>query len=433
MSVNGEDLLEEISGYLHGYLKAGKVKINSFLAKMNLNISNLEQLLIIRFLLKDETIQFVRELPNLLKRFKTTTTMKSDVYIGEVRGQIDWGETTKERLARNYLDKTIFSTTESVRSYNTPENLVLKQLLQILYSSLFKDEFIKGFEKAKWFLEWQAIKGNVSEALKTNIYLKRVDVGHVSDRLLQKTLTHRNRLYRDAANLLLAYRRLINGQYIKEDIEILLRETFISPENVDVLFELYWIVQIIKQNAEESKLYLMDGSNNLVASWETDIRIYKIYHNSTGSEAIYFNVAASQIAESSHPYLVQKYRSFTHLKDLASSIFGKSKKNYIWEGRPDFLIEIQEKETGRLDKLIIGEVKNTSNIDYAVKGMEELLDYIHLVKNNQEKYLVDSCTSVQGILCLGDVPFSDDVEVDWFRVVKRVRGYRGSANYTFNL
>lgn len=67
MSVKEEELLEEISGFLHGYLKAGKVKINSFLSKVNLNISNLEQLLTIRFLLKEKTIVFVKGAASTIK------------------------------------------------------------------------------------------------------------------------------------------------------------------------------------------------------------------------------------------------------------------------------------------------------------------------------------------------------------------------------
>ncbi len=41
MSRKEEEMLEEISGFLHGYLKAGNVRINSFLSKTNVNISNL--------------------------------------------------------------------------------------------------------------------------------------------------------------------------------------------------------------------------------------------------------------------------------------------------------------------------------------------------------------------------------------------------------
>src|SRR5690625_2542806 len=125
MKMSEEVLLEEISGYLHGYLKSGYLRINSFLSKINVNIANLEQLLVLRFLLRTETKDFVRDLPLLLKRFKTATNMKTETFMGEMRGQIDWDQTTKERMVRNYKDRTIFSTNENIRAYNIPENQIL--------------------------------------------------------------------------------------------------------------------------------------------------------------------------------------------------------------------------------------------------------------------------------------------------------------------
>lgn len=123
----------------------------------------------------------------------------------------------------------------------------------------------------------------------------------------------------------------MSGNYSEEDINTLLRETFIALYNVDVLFELYWIVQLIKQNTDESKLHLMDGSQNMVASWETESYVYRLYHDSTGSNAVHFGVGASEIAESDNrdPYLHQKYQSFTESNNLAQEFFGRAPSNSI--------------------------------------------------------------------------------------------------------
>ncbi|CQR46580.1 hypothetical protein BN1058_00849 [Paraliobacillus sp. PM-2] len=419
MSVKTEEVLDEISGYLHGYLKSGTVKMQSFFSKMNVNISNIEQLLTIRFLLKEETMEFARILPKLLKRIKTTTIAKNEMHIGEVRGQIDWGKTTKERLARNHKDNTIFSINESVRSYNITENQVLKELLGVLYSILYEDPYTKGFEKAAWFAEWQQLKQNIGHAYKRNIYIQRVDQVSVSDRVIQKTLNHRNKLYRDAAKLLVSYRMLIKGNYSVEDIKKLLQETFIAPENEDVLFELYWIVQIIKQNTNNSKLYLMDSTQNMVASWEKESYLYKLYHDSTGSNDVSFSVSASEVSESNNPYLKRKYQSFTVANNLVKDFFDRSQANLFWRGRPDFLLEVREKETNKLVKMIIGEVKNTSDLKYAITGLEELLDYIYLVKDRKADYLLDGPITVQGILCLDDVKFNQVNESELVRVLSR--------------
>jgi hypothetical protein len=259
-------------------------------------------------------------------------------------------------------------------------------------------------------------------ALKKNIYLQRVEDYKVSDRMIQKTLNHRNRLYRTAAKLLLSYRRLMNGDYSENDLKILFRETFIVPEKVDVLFELYWVVQMIKQNTENSQLHLLDGTQNMVATWESSSHVFKIFHDSTGSAGIHFLVSSNEIANSNNSYLIQKFRSFTFSRELAVSIFGKRKENYLWQGRPDIIVEVFQKKTNELVKLIIGEVKNTNKIEYAITGMEELLDYIHMVKNNKGEYLLDSPTIVNGILCVGDVPYNHDVSSELVKVVKRGRG-----------
>jgi hypothetical protein len=424
MSVKEEEMLEEISGFIHGYLKAGKVRINSFFSKINVNISNLEQLLTIRFLLKEDTKDFVKNLPMLLKRIKTTTVAQNETNIGEVRGQIDWGQTTKERLARNHKDRTIFSINESIRSYSTPENIVLKQLLSVFYKILFQDSYIKGFEKAVWFSEWQQLKVNIEQAFKNNIYLQRVNQMHVTDRVIQKTLNNRNRLYQEAAKLLMSYRKIINGQFNKEDIKSLLRETFIAPENIDVLFELYWIVQIIKQNTNKSQLYLMDGHQNKVATWEDDSYTYHLYHDSTGSNSVTFTIPSSEIVNSTHPYLQQKYKSLVTTKKLAHDLFARNLTSHLWRGRPDFLIEVYEKSTNKLIELTIGEVKNTSRVDYAITGLEELLDYVYLVKGRKGNYLLDSEVSVKGILCVDEVELNNKDEFGLVRVAVRKRSNR---------
>ncbi|SES04605.1 hypothetical protein SAMN04487944_11622 [Gracilibacillus ureilyticus] len=407
MSEKEEEILEEISGFLHGYLKSGNVRINSFLSKTNVNISNLQQLLTIRFLLLKETKTFVQRLPFLLKHFKTTTATCTETNIGEVRGEIDWAETTKHRLARNHKDRTIFSTNESVRSYDTPENLVLKELLGILYRLLFQDSYLKGFEKAAWFTEWQELKSNIEYACKHNIYLQRVHSAHVSDRTVQKTQNHRNRLYREAAQLLVSYRKIIKGQYNEEDLKILLRETFIAPENQDVLFELYWIIQIIKQNTEKSQLHLMDGGQNKVATWEDDSHIHHLYHDSSGSDSVIFHIPTSDIEGSGHAYLKQKVQSLDATKDLAQRIFGRNVTSHLWRGRPDFLIESYDQITNKLTKLTIGEVKNTSRVEYATTGLEELVEYLYLVKDRKGRYLLNSDVTVQGMLCLDQVEFDN--------------------------
>lgn len=420
MSVKEDELLEEVAGFLHGYLKAGKVTIHSFFSKINMNITNLKQLLTVRFLLKEETKDFIRKLPHLLQRFKTTTVLKNEVIRGEIRGEIDWHETIKERLAGNYGDTTMFSTNESIRTYETPENLVLKELLKLLYQVLYKDDLIKGLEDLDWFQEWKKLKTNVAQAYEQNIYLQRVKGKHVSTRTIVKTKSHRNKLYRDAASLLLEYRKITNGQYTEEDIQTLLQETFIKPENKDVLFELYWVVQLIKQNTTESTIHLLKRSQNMVASWSDEVHDYHLYHDSTGSGEVKFSVTVSEIRDSDNVFLQQKHESFSTFKDVAGHVFNANPTDSIWGGRPDFLVEIYDKYTGELVRVVVGEVKNTSSVKYAVTGLKELMDYIYLAKDRKGNYMKENGSSIQGMLCLGNVPFRNSLVPNAVKVASAV-------------
>lgn len=417
MRMKEEDLLEDISGFLHGYLKSGKVNINSFLSKTNINITNLEQLLRVRFLLMEMTKEFVEGLPNSLRRFRTSTRLKNETHYGEVRGQIDWGQTIVERLATNYKDQTLFSTSESHRSYDTPENLVLKELVGILYYLLYQDAYLKGFEDREWFKDWKRLKENIAYAFKKNIYLSRVSLTYVSERIIQKTLTHRSKMYRNAAELLLFYRKLTNGNFSEEDLNKILSETLITPDNKDVLFELYWVVQIIKKNAKECELYLLDGSQNLFASWKDPAFIYRLYHDSVGSGNIQFNVAASEVAESENTYLQHKYQSFQLSKQVVQEVFGRSSSSQFWGGRPDFLLEVYQVETNELAKVVIGEVKNTTHINYGITGLRELMDYIHLAKDSKGSYLLGGEVEVQGMLCVQNIEMGQSGDSDLIRVV----------------
>ncbi|MEK4566922.1 hypothetical protein MKX54_19770 [Alkalihalobacillus sp. FSL R5-0424] len=419
MSAKEEELLKEVSSYLHGYLKAGTLKINSFIEKAHLNIHNLEQLLIIRFLLRNETKDYVRNLPHLLNRFKTTTVVQTEITEAEIRGQINWPETSKFRMSRNPRDRMHYVTEENQRSYDVIENLVLKELLQTLHDILFEKEYMKGLEEAEWFQDWQDLKGHLHHALKENVYMLRVRHKVVSERSLINVQAHRNPLYSGAAQLLLLYRSLLNGNYNQEDIQTILQQTFITPSNQDVLFELYWIVQIVKHNTKNSRLYLIDGTRNKVASWEEDDLSYHLYHDSAGSNQIQFKVGLDEIRDSNNPYLELTYLAHRETNKLIQSIFGKAKNQHVWRGRPDFLIEIYDLKSNELVKVIIGEIKNTSSVDYAMTGLKELVTYMHLVKNNKQEYLYDGDINVLGVLCVDHMSFNQSNELDEVKVVAR--------------
>ena len=306
-----EELIEEISDFLIVYMKTGKLGINSFIHKAHLQLSQLEQLLQIHFLLKEEVKVFVRELPFLIRRFKTSTTVNIETYHGEIRGQINWNQTIKDRLRMNASNKTIFSVNERNRNYDIPENLVLKEFLHVLYNILYQSIDVDHFKKYDWFSEWGSLKKIVSHTLRKNIYLSRVNLewNMVTDRMIQATTNHRHPLYRKAAELLSLYRKLFSENMDEELFKQLLRETFVFPEKEEVLFELYWVVQLIKHNSKNAELRLIDGRDNLVASWSDVENTYYLYHDSAGSNQIHFHITVDEMKEYTHPFIDRKVES----------------------------------------------------------------------------------------------------------------------------
>ena len=405
-----EQMVKEIAAFLHTYLKAGYVQLDSFSQKIDQRIDRFEQLFIIRFLLHERTKQFVRNLPFLIRNVKTITTTERQTNVAEVRGTVDWMETIRTRVNQNYADKLTFVTNEHIRSYDTQENLVLKRLLTILYETLYNNEYVKKFYREQWFSEWNELKRNVRHTLYKNIYIQRVSHVPVSDRMIVNTTKHRNPLYREAALLLSQYERFMRGEFEQEELEQLLRETFILPKEEDTLFELYWVVQLIKQNTETSTLHLMDGTDHLVASWEKGAYHYYVYHDSTGPKELSFNILRTELKDSVDPYVQRIYDAFEQANKYGEAWFGREKSNIFRLGRPDIIVVIRHKESEKMVKLIIGEVKNTTSTNYAMTGLRELLDYIYLVKYNDD--YAHGRIPVQGILCVGDVEWGGTSEND---------------------
>ncbi len=418
MKRNAEQLIKEISDFLVVYLKSGKVGLNSFITKTDLKISQLEQLLNLHFLLKEEVKQYVKELPVLIRRFKTSTTVKEETSHGKVHGQIQWQQTIKERMRRNSKDKTIYSVVERTREYAIKENLVLFEVLQVLYDILFEKIDSDYYKKYKWFQEWESLKGIVLFMIKKNVYLSHIqfEQGKVTDRMILDTMKHRNPLYQRSAMILYLYRKIISGQLAEIEVQQLLMETFIYPQEEDVLFELYWIVKIIQRNSVNAEFQLLDGRNrnNLVAEWMVETFVYRVFHDSTGSDRIKFNVSSEEVSIDFHPFINRKLASLRDAEERSRAFFGQGfDTTTYWSGRPDIIVEILDKKTSELKKVVLGEVKYTNRLEYVITGLRELMDYMKFVRDKKGNYLEElKNVEVEGMLFTDVIPTFENCEMD---------------------
>ena len=398
-------MIEEVGSYLYGYLKDGTVQIDSIL-KRNVSVDRLHDLLKLRLMKHERTIAFMKLLENGLTSIKSSTKANIQESYFEVRGEINWQETLQKRMQSNPKDRFHFTIQESERTFNTVENLVLKAVLVKLELYCYDDRFLTQFDSRSWYQDVIAARKNVRAALHHNIYVSRIGEQPVTNRMIEKVKSHRKPIYREAAHLLARIRKMENGDYTQQQLQDVLHEFFILPANEDVLFELYWIVQILKQ--QNNVVYsIMDGNGTKVASWADDEYDVSLYHNSVGSGSIKFMIHRNELLNSSNAYLNQEVKAIDRYNALAKSIFHVEKSLIYWRGRPDILIEKVHRGTNTLCSIVIGEIKNTESLEYASQGLKELTQYMAYAKNSDNEYIADTDIGIQGLLCLGEIPLND--------------------------
>ncbi len=218
------------------------------------------------------------------------------------------------------------------------------------------------------------------------MYLNRIDTdgANVTDRMINSVKKSRSQLYKEAAQLLEKYRKLMKYDIEPSEAKELLKNTFIKPDKTDVLFELYWVIKIIK-NYENPKFNIIEPKNNIVAEWEDSKHKYRIYHDSTGSQSIKFREELNERTKINEDgYLYRQKEIASKWNELRKNIVGTKGSDDLWGGRPDILLEKYNKKTNKLKELFIGEVKYTRDQEYALRGLKELLEYMALVKKENQ-------------------------------------------------
>jgi hypothetical protein len=413
MKASPKILLNEISKDLNQFLKNGNFSSFSKEIDPNLNIVDLNKLLRIHFVLtkgdnennKVGVIDFIENLSQRLRRIKTTVTKETELLEGEVRGRINWMNTISERCKRNPKERTLLVCEKREKDYNIAENLVLKRLLKIIHNIIYFDLMVAFENKYIWLEEWTDDERKLKDTLNTlflkNVYLKRIDLktAIITDRMISRAKSSRNALYRDSANLLERYNKLMAYDLDPSESKELLNNTFIKPEKTEVLFELYWTIKIINQFKNPS-FHIIEPGSNIVADWEIDGNKYRIYHNSSGSFEFKEKVheLMAKLTDQDN-YFGRELKVIEKLEEIA-----EIKPDSLWGGRPDILLEKFD-DQNNLVSIFIGEVKYTQNKEYAYQGLKELLEYMALIKKKGEyvekfQSLFNKSSNIKGCLFL---------------------------------
>lgn len=394
-----EEIIKFIEKELIIYLKGGKLSINPYLKDLNLNIDNLEKLLKIHFLLDEEVLSYIKSLKINIRRLNTSINKEEILTKGNIRGNILWHKSIIKRYSINPKDYSIFICKENFKNHISKENLVLNELLKILYEIVNEtsDLIYDNYD-----LDKEDLLKNIN-VYKKNIYLSKIEEKYITDKMINSVINSRNKFYSQSAKLLKRYKKIINLD--EDEVENLFKRTFIDILNDWTLFELYWIVRIIKENTKNAKLYILDDKNTKVAEWGDNENIYTIYHNSTGSNEISFKVDLEEICDIENIVINKRREIINETNNIAKKIFPNIRERYskVFNGRPDILIEIRNINNKKLNKVVIGEVKYTKDTNNIIQGIKELLEYIKFIKykqNNKYEYFseLDIDLEVEGLL-----------------------------------
>lgn len=399
-----KEMIREIQEELIIYFRQGIINITNFFELEDVKFQNVYDILKIHFILSNDVRDYVLSLEKNMRTIKTSTLLEKKLYRGEVRGQIDWHKTIQHRHRYHNMDKTSFVTDNVDKLFETKENIILKRAVNIIYTIFHQDLDLSNIKKYDWYGEGDKIAKIVANVYKSNIYIKKMQTAKIkiSDKMIADVLKSRNKIYRDSARIVRLYRELMALD--KEHMKSLFTETFIEMHDINEVFELYCIFNYLKGrfNKEIVTYHMINGHEKYLASVDDDEFHYKIYHDRAAVDYLNFQIHKSEIEGTENDYLNRKL-TIIDRKNKIMRVLGKKSSSTVWVGRPDLIIIKLNKKDETIMEIEIGEIKYTKNLDYLFTGLEELLEYMHLVKDKNDYIHQDK---IKGIL------FVDDVELD---------------------
>jgi len=442
---NREFLIREIKNGIITYFKAGKIN-SEILAELLINpniakIRNFSKILRIHFILQEKVVDFIKDLNHNIRQIKKRTINNFLPTKNKVKGRVLWQQTILLRNTRNYGDKSLFICNNPKLDFNIKENLVLKKLLYLIYSTFKNDlhEFEKDDYNYKWFNKWKREKNLIKEFFKfyqKNIYVNKIeDIQNIqiSHRELLKVTYSRNILYRAAARLLLEFTKINNLDFDEDYISNLLSSTLIVPEENSTLFELFCLFKIIFKIQEDLniKLNIISKEQKDFAIFENENYLINVFHDSTGNLNFYDNLDDIDLKNiQKYSFLSRLIKSTISYSSIFNELTGSTSINSLYRGRPDIIIEFWRKLSEKdkvLEKIYIGEVKYTNKKSTFSNGLKELIEYIYFAKyqkeyllNNKERSdFISSDLKIYGILIADKTDYlnnltgcSNDIKID---------------------
>ena len=346
-----------------------------------------ELLLDLHFILKSDVVAFVRELPKHLRGLRTETETVSRTRRGTVDGHINWDSTIKKRYSQNPTDNALFVCDNRSEDYDIAENIVLKQLLSVIHTTLREaEEYLRG--EYDWVQEtWkdnQDLIGDLQRIVERNVHIRRIrepDTYEPTERMLTTAANSRQAIYREAASLIRTRNRLFAGD--ETELKTLLDETAITPDDDHALFELFVLfrfVSTIERMQNESFQFKTITTGRQEVARLTGEKELVLYHDTAATDRDLSFRADVPTTDARRLSRTEEVQSVA--REVATTYFSnQSFHNHT--GRPDVIVlEIIDDDVGSYEYLI-AEVKNSSRTDTIRQGIKETMEYLAFLRVNE--------------------------------------------------
>jgi len=383
-----QELIDTIAEDLFSYAMAGHIDVDAVangLKPQGLADRYVDYELLVRlhFILLPAVIDFVDQLPDRLRHIKTESAHTQLDAHGEIRGRINWPATLAQRSQTAPGDRSRFVIDERTRTYDIPENLVLKRVLLLIADTL---DAHAEWQRYGWFSDRWGPHGDtvrmLDRIMRQNVHVRRIRSPtrrEPTPRMVAAAASSRQPIYRDAATLLRTYQDALAGD--PAVVRQLLRLTMITPDDDDRLFELYVAFQLIRgvdrvtdaTPAVRGRLAHQQALARIALDATTAVEVY--HDSAAGERGLAF---LADVFEKDRDALSRTELVLKTARSVEAAYYDEHPQT-IRTGRPDVIILklIQESRTDYL----ITEVKFSASRDRVRQGIRELLEYLTFMRD----------------------------------------------------
>lgn len=431
--MNREELVAGVAEDLFAYVMRGNIAEQQILpelkpAGLDERFESFEALVDLHFLLRPEVVQFIQDLPQHLRSIKTHTENVQKTTRGQISGRIDWDATIKTRCSKGPNDRSLFVCSDRHESYDIAENIVLKRLLSVIYTTLDDcEEYLRA--EPEWMTaRWQEnleLVDRLRNLFERNVYVVRIrdpKTYEPTERMIETAESARNQVYREAASLLRDHRQSRTGD--EEAIKELLQKTLITPDDEETLFELYVLFRYVEsienhQNGETTVATIETDRQEVARIESPDSANVVLYHdNSAGDRDLSF---IAEPIEKSDSELTRAERIQRESRRTIEQYF-TDRDFERTTNRPDVIVlEIRHEDEYAY---LITEVKYSSRPETIRQGVSETLEYLAFLRRDNQIVFSDESpfgSGWNGVLVVQDIEEFQTVSLHDQRTIRIVQ------------